>query len=230
MRWLTSLLRRFAKWQFKRRGLSSITGIPTEQFNRLIAALRAEGWKKTSEYSGFDAWIDYGYICLKKDGVKLKFEWDNWDEGSVEGPAAAIQGLGNRFGYPTISEWRGSSRDQFIQSEPASQAGLIRTSGIMRIPFTAPNFAELAALPADRRAEVMSLYATSRSAKHLVRLLQAALAMAGIFLISAINSDGLPRVAFCFAAFAAIIFGIVSYRIGATRSLRNIINGSASGV
>jgi hypothetical protein len=100
----------------------------------------------------------------------------------------------------------------------------------MRIPVTAPNFAELLALPADKRAEVMRAYAASRSAKHLIRLLQAALAVAVAFFFLAINFGGLQRIAFCLAAFGAIIFGIVSYRIGAARSLRNIINGSAPSV
>jgi len=112
MNWLATVVRGFTKWQFKMRGLASITDIPTDRFNQLLSALQADGWEKTYEYAGFDAWIDYGCIRLKKKGTKLKFEWDNWDEGSVEGPADAVQHLASQFGFQTSPEWRWSSWDQ----------------------------------------------------------------------------------------------------------------------
>ena len=112
MNWLATGMRGFAKWQFRIRGLASITDIPTEKFNELILALQNDGWKKTYEYSGFDAWIDYGCVRLKKNGDRLKFEWDNWDEGSIEGPANVVKLVADRFGFQTSPEWRWSSWDR----------------------------------------------------------------------------------------------------------------------
>jgi hypothetical protein len=111
---IAAKIRRFAKWRFKRRGLATIQDIPTDEFNELILSLQSEGWEKVFEYAGFDAWIDYGSVRLKKNGVKLKFEWDNWDEGSIEGTAAAITALANRFGYTATDKWRWSSWDQEV--------------------------------------------------------------------------------------------------------------------
>ncbi|RYG97935.1 MAG: hypothetical protein EON58_08540 [Alphaproteobacteria bacterium] len=111
MNWLATQLRSFTEWQFKVRGFYSVTDIKTERFNEILAILQSEGWRKTYEYSGFDSWIDYGCVRLKKGRTKLKFEWDNYDEGSIEGPAAVVQSLADRFGYQAIAEWRWSSWD-----------------------------------------------------------------------------------------------------------------------
>lgn len=72
---------------------ASITDISTDKFNSLIRELISDGWKKTYEYDGLDAWIDYGKITLKKDRSKLTCEWDNWFEGSIEGPRAFMEVL-----------------------------------------------------------------------------------------------------------------------------------------
>ncbi|MGV3661900.1 MAG: hypothetical protein ACO1TE_17060 [Prosthecobacter sp.] len=70
-----------------------ITDIQTDIFNRLVEELQAEGWRKTEEYDGFDAWIDYGLIVLMKEGACLRCEWDNWMEGSLEGPDEVVQAI-----------------------------------------------------------------------------------------------------------------------------------------
>ena len=74
-----------------------------------------EGWRKTREYEGFDAWIDYGRIRLKKRGVKLTLEWDNWTEGSLEGPHPVIEELGRRFELPVTHEWRWAEYDNALR-------------------------------------------------------------------------------------------------------------------
>jgi hypothetical protein len=71
--------------------------IPTDVFNRIVDQLRAEGWKKTDEYNGFDAWMDYGSVVLEKSGVSLRFEWDNWMEGKVDGPDDVLAEISTRF-------------------------------------------------------------------------------------------------------------------------------------
>ena len=108
---LAELLRAFSKWRFRILGLATIKDIPTDQFNALAEQLIASGWKKTYEYAGFDAWIDYGRIKLRKDGSKLNLEWDNWTEGSVEGPRSIIEAIAQDAGYPVSYQWRWSEYD-----------------------------------------------------------------------------------------------------------------------
>ena len=108
---LAKLLRAFSKWRFRVLGLATIKDIPTDEFNALARQLIASGWKKTFEYGGFDAWIDYGRIKLRKDGIKLNLEWDNWTEGSVEGPRSIIETIAQDTGYPVSYQWRWSEYD-----------------------------------------------------------------------------------------------------------------------
>jgi len=72
-------------------GLATIKDIPSDLHCSFIEELLSTGWKKAYVYKGFDAWIDYGKVKLKKDGISLTFEWDNWTEGSIEGPAKFIE-------------------------------------------------------------------------------------------------------------------------------------------
>jgi hypothetical protein len=112
MRFLTRLLRSFAKARFRMLGLATIKDIPTDRFNRLVHELVAAGWRKTGEYDGFDAWIDYGRIRLRRGGVRLTLEWDNWTEGSIEGPRSVVKELGREFELPVILRWRWSDYDR----------------------------------------------------------------------------------------------------------------------
>ena len=89
-------------------GLATIKDIPTERFNSIARELIAAGWCKTYEYAGFDAWIDYGEIKLRRNGVRLRLEWDNWTEGSIEGPAGVVEVIGRDIGLPVTHEWRWS--------------------------------------------------------------------------------------------------------------------------
>lgn len=74
-----------------------ISDIPTETFNRIIDELRSQGWKKIEEYDGFDAWMDYGKVVLRKSGEHLVFEWDNWEEGRVDGVDATIAAIARAY-------------------------------------------------------------------------------------------------------------------------------------
>lgn len=101
---LARLIRSSAKLRLKALGLATIKDIPTEQFNSLIESLISSGWHKTYVYDGFDAWIDYGKVKLRKGGAKLNCEWDNWMEGSIEGPASIIRELADRHGLSVSNE------------------------------------------------------------------------------------------------------------------------------
>ncbi|SDK77157.1 hypothetical protein [Microbulbifer yueqingensis] len=111
MNLLARLLRSGAKLRFKALRLATIKHIPTGKFNTLLESLIRSGWKRTYIYDGMDAWIDYGQVKLKKDGVRLNCEWDNWNEGSIEGPASDIQEIGERYGLRVSGEWRWSESD-----------------------------------------------------------------------------------------------------------------------
>jgi hypothetical protein len=64
--------------------------IPTNEFNLFVERCLADGWQRGRMYRGFDAWIDYGRVDLRKNGKLVRFEWDNWDEGSMEGRMDAL--------------------------------------------------------------------------------------------------------------------------------------------
>jgi hypothetical protein len=108
---LAQVMRAAARVRFSLLGLATIKDIPTKRFKELIAALTDAGWRKTGEYQGFDAWIDYGQVSLKKGGVKLNLEWDNWTEGSVEGPRSTIEEMARQFDFPVSHAWRWSDYD-----------------------------------------------------------------------------------------------------------------------
>ena len=109
---LGRFLRALAKMRFRFLGLATIKDIETEEFNALIQKLQDAGWKKTHEYDGFDAWIDYGCVTLKKASTKLTFEWDNWTEGSIEGPRKIVEALARESGLSVSSEWRWAEYDE----------------------------------------------------------------------------------------------------------------------
>lgn len=107
-RWLRTL----AKLRFRALGLATIKDIPTDQFNQLARRLVAAGWRKTSDYDGFDAWIDYGRIRMRKAGVRLTLEWDNWTEGSIEGPRIAVESIARELAMNVSYEWRWAEYDE----------------------------------------------------------------------------------------------------------------------
>lgn len=115
---IAKLVRGFRKWLFKVRGLATIPGIPTGEFHALIGDLQAQGWKKTHEYRGFDAWVDYGCVHLRRGSRRLRCEWDNWDEGSIEGPHAVIQELSHATGRPAVDQWRWAVWDRNRPAQP----------------------------------------------------------------------------------------------------------------
>ena len=107
MKFIIKGMRRFTRWRFQARGLSTIQEIPDDTFLGIVSALEAQGWKVVSRYAGIDAGIDYDCIRIRRDGIKLKCEWDRWDEWSIEGPTPTVQPLADRFGLSTVprSRW-----------------------------------------------------------------------------------------------------------------------------
>ncbi|MCY7297048.1 hypothetical protein [Alteromonas sp. a30] len=112
MKMIAKVLRACSKLRFKILGHATIKDIPTDQFNEIIESLISSGWKKIYVYDGFDAWIDYGKVKLQCADCKLIFEWDNWTEGSVEGPAKVIEDLATTNKLDAINEWRWAEYDE----------------------------------------------------------------------------------------------------------------------
>ena len=105
--------RGIAKLIFRLLGRATIIDIPTDRFNGLVKELNQEGWKNVYEYNGFDAWIDYGNISLWKNFSKLKLEWDNWTEGSIEGNKKIIAKIAERDkNLKVVNYWRWSIYDK----------------------------------------------------------------------------------------------------------------------
>lgn len=108
MKIIAKLLRSIAKAKFNRLNHHTVKDIPTAEFNEIIESLIKSGWKKTYEYGGFDAWIDYGKVILKNKNEKLIFEWDNWFEGSIEAKEKTLDKIAETYNLTTINEWRWS--------------------------------------------------------------------------------------------------------------------------
>jgi hypothetical protein len=111
MKFYAKFIRFFPKLRFKLLRLATIKDIQTDYFHTITEELLLSGWEKTYEYQGFDAWIDYGQITLKKGFVKLNLEWDNWSEGSFEGPSNIIRLIAKKHGLKAIKRWRWSDYD-----------------------------------------------------------------------------------------------------------------------
>jgi len=77
-----------------------IKEVSTELFNKVIKTLLKEGAKKSFEYQGMDAWIDYGEVHLWLNEDKIVFTWTNWFEGEIEADPALLNKICSRFGIP----------------------------------------------------------------------------------------------------------------------------------
>lgn len=109
---LAVLLRSLAKARFRLLGHATIKDIPTDRFNHLIVWLRDDGWTIRGHYQGVDAWIDYGRLTLVRGRVRLLLEWDNWTEGSVEGPRRVVEAIAAEQGFEVCDQWRWSEYDE----------------------------------------------------------------------------------------------------------------------
>lgn len=105
------LVRRCLAWWFRVRGLSTMAEIDGAAFDRILAALEADRWKVTARYGGIDAGIDYDCIRLRRDGIRLKCEWDRWDGWSIQGPTAVVSDMAERFNLSATSRWRWAGWD-----------------------------------------------------------------------------------------------------------------------
>ncbi len=112
MNTIAKFLRGYSKLKFKVLGHATIKDIPTDQFKQFIESLISSGWEKTYVYDGFDAWMDYGKVKLKNNGCRLTFEWDNWTEGSIEGPAKEIEKFASKNNLNVTNEWRWAEYDE----------------------------------------------------------------------------------------------------------------------
>lgn len=83
-------------------GRDCVEDIETDLFNELVRLHVSEGWRKTYEYDGIDAWIDYGRVVLEKGPHRLVFVWDNWSEGEITGPTALVRDLARRHDRRTV--------------------------------------------------------------------------------------------------------------------------------
>lgn len=104
MKLIAKILRKITDFEFALLGLAVIEDIPTENFNIILKEYLAAGWVKVYEYEGFDAWIDYGRIDLKKGRSKIRLEWDNWTEGQIRGPRTEIEALAKNKGLSSSTK------------------------------------------------------------------------------------------------------------------------------
>ena len=108
---LVRMSRALWKLRFHLLRLATIKDIPTDAFETAVRQLQEAGWRKVREYDGFDAWIDYGRVVLRRGRSTLKCEWDNYTEGSIEGPRRIVEELGRELGFAVTHDWRWSEWD-----------------------------------------------------------------------------------------------------------------------
>ena len=84
-------------WPF--RSKSSFKDVNTNLGKTILKDLKSDGWKVTSEYSNkmFDKSIDFDAYTLKRGGLKIEFEWDNWEEWTITGPSDVLCELAQRY-------------------------------------------------------------------------------------------------------------------------------------
>ena len=77
-----------------------LTDIKTELGNRILSLLLQRGWVVEYEYpdTTIDKGIDYDAYTLARDGERLEFEWDKWDEWQIRGPRSVVQAVCAEFG------------------------------------------------------------------------------------------------------------------------------------
>jgi hypothetical protein len=71
----------------------TISGLPPYALRQAEETLAYNGWIKTFEYEGEDAWIDYARVDMRNGRTKLRLEWDPDAGGSVEAPRAVLDDL-----------------------------------------------------------------------------------------------------------------------------------------
>lgn len=78
----------------------AVTDIKTDVGNHVLTQLVRAGWTVEYEYpliAAFDKGIDFDAYTLARDGVRVEFEWTNWDEWQIRGPRKAVQAICREF-------------------------------------------------------------------------------------------------------------------------------------
>lgn len=105
---MTRAIRKFYQWLERRRlehqpvctaDHVTLENIETEVGNRIMASLKAEGWRQVAQYSpmAFDKGIDYDSYRLRRGLEELRLEWDNWFEWKLSGSSELIEEIAERF-------------------------------------------------------------------------------------------------------------------------------------
>lgn len=93
MTWLTHLVHYLDVLKDPKLEPETVDGLPPFALRQAVEALARQGWIKTFEYLGEDAWTDYARVDLRKGRSKLKLEWDQESGGSIAGPHDVLAGL-----------------------------------------------------------------------------------------------------------------------------------------
>jgi len=93
MAWLSHFVRYLGVLTDPRLVPETIDGLPPFALRQALDGLLRQGWIKTFEYVGEDAWRDYARVDLRRGRSKLKLEWDQESGGTVAGPHAVLAEL-----------------------------------------------------------------------------------------------------------------------------------------
>lgn len=95
----TLFSRAFPKLRLHLLGLAIIRDIPTMEFLNLIKSLKSEGWHISDKYYNGEVLYHYAKFDLQNSRGKLTLEWDNKDNGSIEGDGELIREVASNHGF-----------------------------------------------------------------------------------------------------------------------------------
>lgn len=90
-----------------------IRGIPTIEFMALIKTLKSEGWSVTDEFYDEGVIARYAKIDLQNSKGKLTLEWDNKDDGSIEGDGELIREVASSHGFISVDNRHWARKDSW---------------------------------------------------------------------------------------------------------------------
>ena len=93
--------------------LAIIKNIPTTEFETLIKSLNAEGWYVKDEFYDFGVINQRAKIDLQKNRGSLTLEWDNKNNGSIEGDGELIREVACNHGFTPIDNRHWIREDDF---------------------------------------------------------------------------------------------------------------------
>ncbi len=74
-----------------------ISEVSIDALRTILSDYQKDNWRKVEDWWGVAGSVEYGVIKLQKENVTLKFDYDNWTEGNIQGPDALVQEIKAKY-------------------------------------------------------------------------------------------------------------------------------------